>query len=236
MKRNPARYVCGIYTITNIVTGVVYVGQALDIGRRWKIHRWGLRKGAHTNQRLLRSWQKHGPDAFRFEIIKVLDVNSPTIAADLNAAEIEALASRPENFNLMDPGKAGAVFTPETRELLSLQRKVMWAQEGFREARSVATKALYADVEWKASRDAAVKEARNTPSSRAASSEHTTRLWENLKHRETQSAKRKENWADPAYAAQQSASRKAAWADPVIRERRSAAIRAAWARRKAANT
>ena len=31
--------ICGIYKITNLVNGKVYIGQSIDIKRRWRDHR-----------------------------------------------------------------------------------------------------------------------------------------------------------------------------------------------------
>jgi group I intron endonuclease len=235
MTKKSATSIPGIYLITNTVTGKVYIGQAVNIRRRWESHRHYLAAGTHRNCHLQRSWIKRGPEAFVFSIFRDLShVPTTDRATALNEAEIEALRQFPENYNLMEAGLSAPIAGPETRAIWSAQRKIMWSDPAFREMRSAATKKLYTNPEWKARRDAAVVEGLNTPEAKAAASEHFKRLWANEAHQEAQSIKRKANWADPAYRAQQKASRAATWADPEVRQRRSDAIRAAHARRRAA--
>jgi group I intron endonuclease len=63
----------GIYQIRNIVSGRIYVGSAADIDMRWHNHRYRLRKGNHHSASMQRSWNKHGPAAFSFEIIELCE-------------------------------------------------------------------------------------------------------------------------------------------------------------------
>jgi group I intron endonuclease len=62
----------GIYTIKNTLNGRVYVGSSVDIERRWLLHRYHLRAGIHHSRILQRSWNKHGEDAFAFEVLLVV--------------------------------------------------------------------------------------------------------------------------------------------------------------------
>lgn len=61
---------CGIYKIENLKNGKVYVGQAVDIKRRWSRHRMELKKGIHSNKYLQRAYDKYGVDAFRYSVIE----------------------------------------------------------------------------------------------------------------------------------------------------------------------
>lgn len=63
----------GIYTITNLVTGKVYVGSAMDYASRKRIHRHHLNRGTHHCPYLQASWAKHGERAFVFEVVEVVD-------------------------------------------------------------------------------------------------------------------------------------------------------------------
>lgn len=64
----------GIYEIRNTVNGKVYIGSALDLKSRWRLHRSNLRLGRHVNIKLQRSWDKHGQAAFCFQAIEYVPV------------------------------------------------------------------------------------------------------------------------------------------------------------------
>lgn len=58
--------VSGIYVIVNTKNGKVYVGQAVDFDKRWKIHKWELNGGFHGNHHLQAAWNKYGAKVFKF--------------------------------------------------------------------------------------------------------------------------------------------------------------------------
>lgn len=63
--------VSGIYTITNRVTGKLYIGESLDIYRRWHDeHIPQLRKNRHYNKGLQNDFNKYGEENFSFEILE----------------------------------------------------------------------------------------------------------------------------------------------------------------------
>ena len=64
----------GIYKITNMNTGKCYVGQSIDIEKRWKQHEYMLNKKKHHSIKLQNSWNKHGEKSFKFEIVEECDV------------------------------------------------------------------------------------------------------------------------------------------------------------------
>lgn len=62
---------CGIYMITNIKTKKVYVGQSIDINRRWSEHK-ARAFDSHNNcydKPLYRSMRKHGIENFILSIL-----------------------------------------------------------------------------------------------------------------------------------------------------------------------
>lgn len=232
MKKS-ATSIPGIYVITNMTTGTVYIGQAVNIRRRWESHRHYLAANKHGNRYLQNAWNKYGADAFKFSIhTSFADLPMPSAKFVLDAAEIEAIKLFPDTYNLMDAGISAPLAGPETRAIWSKQRLEMWASAEFKAKRSEATKKLYQDPEWKAARDAAVREAKGTPEERAKAKEHFDRIWQDPEHQKRQSEMRRANWQTPEYAAQQKASRMASWQDPEKRARRIAGLKAAWARRK----
>lgn len=61
--------VCGIYAIVNTINGKRYIGSAVNIERRWYMHRWALERDRHHSHRLQTAWRKYGEAAFQFIII-----------------------------------------------------------------------------------------------------------------------------------------------------------------------
>lgn len=56
--------VCGIYKITNLKTGMIYIGQSIDIYKRWREHT------TNSNSALSQDIKLLGKNYFKFEIIE----------------------------------------------------------------------------------------------------------------------------------------------------------------------
>ena len=69
-----------IYRIRNIVNGKIYIGSAENAKIRFEKHRRQLRKNKHHCSHLQASWNKHGEECFKFEIVE-------EVVGDLLAAE-----------------------------------------------------------------------------------------------------------------------------------------------------
>jgi len=65
----------GIYKITNLENGKMYVGQSVDINRRWKNHKRLLNNNKHQNKHLQSSWNIYGSEKFEFSIIELCNEN-----------------------------------------------------------------------------------------------------------------------------------------------------------------
>ena len=63
--------VSGVYKITNIINGKIYIGSSINIAKRKCMHFSDLRRGVHCNDFLQKSFNKHGEDAFSFDIIEI---------------------------------------------------------------------------------------------------------------------------------------------------------------------
>lgn len=75
MKRitEDLKNVCGIYKITNLVNGKIYIGSTKNMRvRLWK-HRALLRHGKHHNPHLQNAWNKYGEDNFDYCILETCD-------------------------------------------------------------------------------------------------------------------------------------------------------------------
>lgn len=66
---------CGIYKITNITNGKVYVGSSDDIYYRWSQHKANLPRNKHHNPHLQSAWKKYGEANFKWEIIQDCEEN-----------------------------------------------------------------------------------------------------------------------------------------------------------------
>jgi group I intron endonuclease len=58
---------CGVYRITCLPSGRVYIGSSIDIAKRFSEHRSSLRAGRHHSLLMQRAWDKHGREAFQFK-------------------------------------------------------------------------------------------------------------------------------------------------------------------------
>jgi group I intron endonuclease len=65
----------GVYEIRNTITGDIYVGASNRIPIRLKAHRRALELNRHHSKRLQADWNKYGPDAFTFQIMRPLSAD-----------------------------------------------------------------------------------------------------------------------------------------------------------------
>lgn len=65
-----------IYFIENTVNGKIYIGSAVDLARRWAMHRHQLKNNKHHSILLQRAWNKYGEEAFDFGVLELTDRDS----------------------------------------------------------------------------------------------------------------------------------------------------------------
>ena len=65
--------ICGIYKITNTVTGDFYIGSSKDVKRRWTVHKCKSKWNEQPNNPMYLDMQKYGVDKFAFEILEVVE-------------------------------------------------------------------------------------------------------------------------------------------------------------------
>lgn len=63
----------GIYKITNVLNGKCYIGSAVNIKKRWYLHKSDLRLNKHHSPHLQNSWNKYGKENFKFEVLFYCD-------------------------------------------------------------------------------------------------------------------------------------------------------------------
>lgn len=67
---------CGIYSITNILNGKMYIGKSKNILHRIYNHKYSLKSGSHINKHLQNSWDKNGEKSFEFNVIEICDIET----------------------------------------------------------------------------------------------------------------------------------------------------------------
>lgn len=65
--------ICGIYAITNTITGDSYIGSSRQIHNRWNAHRNALNKGKHARKSFNEAWAKYGADVFTFTVLEIVE-------------------------------------------------------------------------------------------------------------------------------------------------------------------
>lgn len=127
----------GIYKITNVTNGKVYVGSAVNFDTRWKEHVRELRKGIHHSSALQNAWNKYGEDNFEFSIIEECERTRKvllgreqhwmdtldSVAKGYNIAKTAGsqlgMKQSPEAIAARVEKNTGKKRTPETRALMS---------------------------------------------------------------------------------------------------------------------
>lgn len=114
---------CGVYTITLIKSGRVYVGSSKNIEGRWKEHLRHLRQGRHANDRMQRAFAHHGEEAFVFAVIQVTEEDA-RIAREQAWMDCLGAYDRRRGFNLRPTADSprGAFVSDETRAKLRAAR------------------------------------------------------------------------------------------------------------------
>ena len=116
MRRAVCSDKCGIYTITNMVNGKVYVGKSINIFKRWNDEKKGL-----MNSHLKSAVRMYGIDGFQFEVLLLC------AEKNLNFFEMRSIKEFKSNdrefgYNKTHGGD-GVVPNEETRKKMSDAKK-----------------------------------------------------------------------------------------------------------------
>lgn len=95
-----------IYTITNKLTQEVYVGQTIDITKRWNDHKNKLSKNCHVNKKLQKAWNLYGSENFNFNYTEY-EIDEPSQLNDLEIDTISKYDSYNNGYNLTLGGEGG---------------------------------------------------------------------------------------------------------------------------------
>lgn len=109
----------GIYKITNMINGKVYIGQSVNIKKRFAAHKSAAfnPKNKHYNYPLYRAIRKYGIENFSFEVIE--ECNEENLN-DREIFYISKYKSHGKNgYNLDDGGNQASHYTKLSYELVS---------------------------------------------------------------------------------------------------------------------
>lgn len=121
----------GIYKITNLITGMSYIGQSRYLKSRLTRHKNG--KG---DQLISKSIRKHGPDNFIFEILEECDLELLNEKEQHWIAEFNSMM--PNGYNLTSGGGQLTIVSEETKQKMSIAQTGRIVTEEQREKMSIA--------------------------------------------------------------------------------------------------
>ena len=113
--------VCGIYLIRNTINNKLYVGQSVNIYKRWDNHKRLLLLGRHTSSHLQRAWDLYGSDAFDFSIILKCERNIKQLT-ELEQYWIDTLKPEYNSRSAVD-STAGTLSSDEVKQKISKANK-----------------------------------------------------------------------------------------------------------------
>lgn len=106
--------VAGIYLLCNVVNGKCYVGQSVNISRRWREHLKAMRSNHKSH--LYDAMRKHGAENF---MLVVLEECGPEQADAREAFWMAHFDCHANGYNYRPAGKLTQTLTPEARASIS---------------------------------------------------------------------------------------------------------------------
>ena len=102
-----------------------YIGQSVNIHKRWLEHKRELNKRTHHNNHLQNAWNKYGEHNFIFRVIELCDKESLDYLEQLWVSKLKTL-DRNFGYNIGTPGNCcmrNRKHTKESRKKMSVWRK-----------------------------------------------------------------------------------------------------------------
>lgn len=107
----------GIYKITCLPTGKVYIGSSRNIQQRWNEHRSQLSRAIHPNAYLQNAWNKYGEQSFVCDAVEIVE-RSQLADRERYWIDCHNACDRQHGFNIAQDTHApmlGRRATPEQR-------------------------------------------------------------------------------------------------------------------------
>lgn len=183
----------GVYIIRNKTDGKAYVGSATQVQKRLMRHRSDLLRSKHPNQYLQRAFDKHGEDAFSFEVLMLCVAGE---RLQIEQSYIDHFRSTQEEFGY------NLIHTRESQlygESLSSHQKAGWAKFTKEERREKASH-LWTEEAKAKGRDA-LKIAHAKPEYTEKRRAIGFRTFQRADMRKQNSDRLKAMWRDPVFRA-----------------------------------
>lgn len=116
----------GIYQITNLRSGKIYIGQSLDVLARIRQHKYELKHNLHLNRYLQSAWNKYGESNFVFSVLEEVSEDELT-EREKYWVDFYGGYESDKLYNLREPGPSGRL-SEETRKKLSVSAK-QWRRD-----------------------------------------------------------------------------------------------------------
>lgn len=110
--------IAGIYKITNLEDGKIYIGQTVNYKKRKKSHLNSLNNGSHHNEHLQRAFDKYGENYFKIELLEKCDIKELDKRERYYIKELDA-CNHSKGYNMMFGGQRYRDFTNEVRRKMS---------------------------------------------------------------------------------------------------------------------
>lgn len=108
--------ICGIYKIENLINHKVYIGQSVDITKRWSEHKRKLKNNWHVSRHLQRAWNKYGSNKFAFKVIEECEIDKLT-EREQYWIDFYGGINSPNNYNNKDAEIRGTVSDEIKRKI-----------------------------------------------------------------------------------------------------------------------
>lgn len=119
--------ICGIYKITNLVNGKIYIGQSKDIYKRWKEHRYNIANKKYESCILYKAIKKYGIDNFEFSVVESCKIEDLNIREEYYIRKYKTYVGFKDcngyNMTLGGEGNNGGYKSPEWRKKVSEANK-----------------------------------------------------------------------------------------------------------------
>lgn len=172
-----AQVASGTYAILNTKTLDVYVGQSQNLNKRLNDHRSYLKRNAHGNIILRRSFTKYGENCFKFIIIELCD----EVYLDEKEQQLLDTFFGKYCYNLSPTASSvrGSKRSESQIEVMSEQKREYWANEDNRSYLSSRMKEGWLNPESKKIRSEISKSLWEDEEYRSFHKQFTTDMWKN---------------------------------------------------------